>query len=90
MGQVSPKKVYIGFKIGSQIVFDICVNKSYLNLSLYRVKPSDLKDPEKRTIYRKKCVKYYNKHISDFSLETIDDVDYAVLLARQVYEKYFK
>jgi predicted transport protein len=87
----NPRKYYIGFKIAKQNMFDInSISRTKINLALYRVKPSDLKDPEQRTVYRKNCMQYYNKHISDFEIKSTEDIDYAVFLARQVYERYFK
>jgi predicted transport protein len=86
----SPKKIYIGFKIGNSVLCGIHVQKSKLVLWLGRTRPQDLKDPEKKVLYRKKSMEYYNQHISDFYLTEESDVDYAIFLIRQVYEKYFK
>ena len=86
----SPKKIYIGFKIGNKVVCGVHVQKSKIVLWLGKTEPKDLKDPEKRVTYRKKSYEHYNQHISDFYLENEDDIDYAMFLIRQVYEKFFK
>lgn len=86
----SPKKIYIGFKIGNSVLCGIHVQKSKLVLWLGKTKPQDLKDPNNKVIYRKKCMEYYNQHISDFYLKDKSDVDYGIFLVRQVYEKHFK
>jgi len=86
----SPKKIYIGFKIGNSVLCGIHVQKSKLVLWLGRTRPQDLKDPEKKVLYRKKSMEHYNQHISDFYLKEESDVDYGIFLVRQIYEKYFR
>jgi len=86
----SPRKPYIGFKIGNSNVCGIVPYKSKNVLWLGRTQPKDLKDPDKKVVYRKKSYDHYNQHISDFNLTDESDVDYAIFLARQVYEKHFK
>lgn len=82
-----PKKIYIGYKVGAKVLFEVKAFKSKLTLGLYRVKPEDLRDPEKRLVYEKNSFKYYNKHISDFCINNEDDIDYAVMLAKEVFKK---
>lgn len=86
--EVHPVKYYIGFKIDNNNVFGIKVRASKLLLELNRVRPADLKDPEKRTRYRKKSFEYYNKHITQFDINDEDDIDYAMSLVKQVYKKF--
>lgn len=64
--------------------------KSGVLLNLYRVKPKDMNDPEKQVKYVEVSFKYYGKHVSTFQLKTIDDIDYAVMLAKQVFKKFMK
>jgi len=86
----SPRKIYIGYKIGSSVLCGLHIQKSKIILWLGRTRPEDLKDPDKRVTYRKNSFEHYNQHISDFYLTEEADVDYAIFLIRQVYEKYFK
>lgn len=85
----SPRSMYIGFKIGNSVLCGVHVHKSKLQLWLGRTKPSDLKDPEHKTVYREKSFDYYNQHITDFILKELSDVDYAIFLIQQIYKKYF-
>lgn len=87
--EISPQKYYIGFKIGSSVVIACETRKSKIIIELYRVRPKDLKDPEKRTEYRKNSFKYYNKHITNFHLTNLKDVEYAMFLIEQVYNKFY-
>ena len=82
-----PKKIYIGYKIGTKVLFEVKAFKSKLTLGLYRVKPEDLRDPESRVIYQENSYKYYSKYITDFNIMKEDDIDYAVMLAKEVFNK---
>lgn len=86
--EIHPVKYYIGFKIENKVVFNVQIKSSKLLLELYRVKPEDLKDPEKRTRYRKNSFEYYNKHVTQFDIENEDSIDYATSLVKQVYKKF--
>lgn len=86
--EISPTKYYVGFKVENKVVFDASIKKSKLSLGLYRVQPKDLNDPEKKTKYRKNSFQYYNKHITHFDVESEEDIDYAILLVKQVYKKF--
>lgn len=88
--EISPQKYYIGFKIGSSVVVACEPRKSKVIIGLNRVKPKDLKDPEKKSEYRKNSFKYYNKHITNFHLMSPQDIDYAMFLIKQVYGKFYK
>lgn len=88
--EIRPVKYYIGFHIEGKNVVNVKVRTSKLLIELLRVKPEDLKDPEKRTKYRKNSFKYYNKHITQFEIKNEDDIDYAILLVIQVYKKFMQ
>lgn len=85
--EIKPVKYYIGFNIENKNVIAVKIRASKLLLELLRVKPEDLKDPEKQTRYRKNSFKYYNKHITHFDIKNEDDINYAMLLVKQVYRK---
>lgn len=84
----SPQKYYIGYKIGNKNVFGVDIHKSYINLGLTRTEPRELKDPEKKATLRKNCMKFYGQNISDYSIKSVEDINYALFLAKQVLEKY--
>jgi len=86
--EIHPVKYYIGLNIENKNVIAVKVRMSKVVLELLRVKPEDLKDPEKRTRYVKNSFKYYNKHITQFDIENEDDIDYAMLLVKQVYKSF--
>lgn len=82
-----PKKVYIGYKIGNMVLWDIVTSKNALTIELYRVKPEELNDPEKRTRYQPNSFKYFNKHVTQFKIEKDEDIEYAMMLVKQVYSR---
>lgn len=86
--EIHPVKYYIGFNIENKVVFSIQIRMSKLLLGLSRVKPEDLKDPEKRTRYSKNSFKYRGKHITQFYIENEEDIDYAIMLTKQVYKRF--
>lgn len=88
--EVKPVKYYIGFQDNGSIVFEVQSMKSKIRVGLLRVQPKDLRDPENKTIYRKNSFKYYNKHITDLSIDSENDIPYALMLIKQVYEKHFR
>lgn len=82
-------KHYIGYQIGG---YNLCVIKprtASLRIELTRTQPKDLKDTEGRLRYMPNCMRFYNQHISDFDINEIEDVDYAMSLIKQVYKKDF-
>jgi len=88
--EIHPVKHYIGFRLNNKLVISILVRSSKIVLELLRVKPEDLKDPEKRTKYRKNSFEYYNKHITQFDINNEDDIDYAMMLTKQVYKRFIE
>lgn len=86
--EIHPVKYYIGLNIENKNVIAVKVRMTKVAIELLRVRPEDLKDPEKRTKYVKNSFKYYNKHITQFDIENEDDIDYAMLLVKQVYKKF--
>ncbi len=86
--KIKPVKYYIGFNIGNKNLVTVQIRKLKLLLSLLRVKPEDLKDPEKRVRYSENSYKYYNVHISEFDIKDEDDIDYAMSLVKQVYKSF--
>ena len=47
-------------------------------------------DPEKRVRYQEFSMEHYNKHVSLFRVSNIEDIDYAVMLVKQVYKKFIE
>jgi predicted transport protein len=86
--EIHPVKYYIGFNIENKNVVAIKVRTTKLLLELLRVQPKDLKDPEKRTRYKKNSFEYYNKHVTQFDINSEDDIDYAMSLVKQVYRSF--
>jgi predicted transport protein len=84
----SPQKHYIGYKIGRSNIFGVDAHKSYINFSITRTMPSDLKDPLKKAVLRKNSMKFYNQNITDIHIDSVEDIDYAMTLAKQALEKY--
>lgn len=85
--EIQPVKYYIGFKIDNKRIFGVSGHPDYIRLSLYRVEPKDLNDPEKEVWYEKNSFKYYNQHISNIDIKTDKDINYAVMLVKQLLKK---
>lgn len=85
-----PTKSYIGFRIGRQVMVRIDIFKSKLVLGLNRVEPEDLDDPKNKVKYREFSYSYFGKHISDYVINDVKDIDYAIFLTKQVCDKFFK
>jgi len=88
--EIHPVKNYIGFNINSKNVVAIKTQASGLLLELLRVKPEDLKDPEKKVRYVNTSFEHWGKHVSRYNIETEDDIDYAMMLIKQVYKKFIE
>jgi len=83
-----PTKTYIGYKIGSLVLFNITTRSNKIEVQLYRVKPSDLTDQENKLKYIEKSMEHWNKHVSKFFIDSEDDIEYAIFLIKQVYKKF--
>lgn len=88
--ETHPVKLYVGFNINGKNVVAVKPQASKLLLELLRVQPEDLQDPEKRTKYVKRSYEFYHKHVTQFNIENEDDIDYAVMLTKQVYKRFFE
>ena len=88
--EVHPVKYYIGFNLGEKVVFDGKPQASKVLVELYRVEPKDLNDPEKKTRYQKRSYEFYNKHVTEYDVESEEDIDYAIMLIKQVYKKFIE
>jgi predicted transport protein len=84
-----PTKTYIGYKIGNFVIFDLGIQKTKIRVNLYRVRPKDLSDPEKKLTYLKNSMKHWNKHVSYCTIENSEDIDYAMMLIKELYKKFF-
>ncbi len=82
------QKNYVSFKIGWKNVIGIESRKDFVLFTITRTAPNELKDPEKRVTARKDALKNYGQNMSDYRINTPEEVDYAVFLARQVINKY--
>ncbi|NCC71092.1 hypothetical protein EOM09_05925 [bacterium] len=84
-----PTKVYIGYKIDKKVIFDINASKNKLELHFYRMEVKDFKDPEKVVTYVEYSMKNWNKHVCKYSVFSSEDIDYALFLIKQIYNKFY-
>lgn len=82
-------KFYIGFKIKTRLLCAIHIQKSKLRLDIVGVDKEDLKDPEDKVIKIRWEENNWGKQCS-YLIVNKNDVDYAVFLIKQVYEKLYK
>ena len=84
-------KYYVAFKI-SGIRINICDIHSYmskLEIALIRVEKKDLKDPENKLIDVPWKKRGWGKHCK-YIIVSPEDIDYAIFLIKQVYNKFYK
>ncbi len=86
--EAHPKKNHIGFRIGNRNVISVGVGKSRLRIQLQRTKPEDIKDPEKRMRYLENSFKNWNQHVCVVNIDNEDDLNYVMMLVRQVYKRF--
>lgn len=84
----SPKKGYIGYKIGSQIIVAIVPQRNRLVLEFNRTQPQDLDDPKGLVEYIPKSLEHKNRHMSRMFIEDSSVINYAMSLVEQVYKKH--
>lgn len=84
------RKYYIGYKFGRLNVVTIEPRKERLDLVLLRTELKNLKDPEKKATYKKDSYRFFNQHQCVVKIFNSNDIDYAVLLAKQVVESFIK
>lgn len=53
-----------------------------------RLQPKDFEDPEKKVFYKKNSMKYFNQHISSFTVDSEKDVGYLIPLFQQARTKF--
>jgi predicted transport protein len=80
---------YVWYKIWNKVFVSIHIYKSKIDLELLRFEPKDFKDPENKVSYQKNSMEFYNKHVSVYSINNEDDIDYGIMLAKQVLKKFF-
>jgi predicted transport protein len=87
--EVRPVKTYIGFRLGNRNIVHVRPKKTKISIELLRTRPEDLNDPEKKVKYFENSFEYYNQHVSLVDIENSDDINYLMMLIRQIYKKYF-
>lgn len=85
----SPVKLYIWYKIWNKVAVLLYIQKSKIILELLRVQPNDLNDPDNKTQYQENSMKFYNKHVSTYNINNRDDIDYWIMLVKQILKKFF-
>jgi len=83
-----PTKYYAGYKIDQKNLLALNIYKMGPDIVFTRSQPKDFNDPENKVKYVKDSIKHYNQHQSYFHLSTIDDIEYAVFLAKQAYKRF--
>lgn len=83
---VSP---YIWYKIWNKVAVSIKIQKSKIVLELLRVKPSELSDPENKTKEVNGAMRMWNKNVTTYNINNRDDIDYWIMLVKQVLKKFF-
>ncbi len=87
-----PTRSYIGVqKEGDWRNFiGIETHQNGLRIFYTRSQPQDFTDPKKKLFYRENSFKNYNQHMSGLLINSSEDVDYAVSLFEQLFERLTK
>ena len=80
---------YIGYNIWNNNCVILKIRKTKVVLELLRVKPTDINDPENKTSYIKWSMKWLNKDVTTYSINSRDDIDYWIMLVKQILKKFF-
>lgn len=85
------RKNYIAYKIEGLKwnLCDIHIYKSKIDVRLIRVEKKDLKDPENKVVKIPWQANSWGKH-SSYIVKNTSDIDYAMFLVKQIYEKFYK
>lgn len=80
---------YIGYNIWNKNCVILKVQKTKIVLELLRVKPEDINDPENKTTYIEWSMKWWNKDVTTYNINNRDDIDYWIILVKQILKKFF-
>ena len=62
--------------------------QSKLIVDFTRLQPKEFEDPAKKVGYKKNSMKYFNQHISVFTIDSEKDIDYFIPLFQQARTKF--
>lgn len=88
--EVRPVKYYIGFHIEGRNLVQVVPQKTKIQVQLMRTEPKDLRDPEGKVKYMNNSYTWYGQHVSVYDISSEEEIDYAMMLIRQLYKKYFQ
>lgn len=88
----NPTKNYIGVqKTGNwRMIAYINFQSNRLLIDLSRSEPNDYIDPKKKIYYKPNSKINFNQHISTFTVESEEDVDYALNILKQAYKRFIE
>lgn len=84
-----PVKNYIWYKIWNKVAVLLKIQKSKIILELLRVTPNDINDPEKKLKNIDWAKERWNKDVSQYYIFNHDDIDYGIMLVKQIINKFF-
>lgn len=86
----NPTKSYIGVKSPGnwRVIISINPYQSKLVVDFTRLQPKEFEDPKKRLVYKKNSMKYFNQHISVFTIDSEKDIAYFIPLFQQARTKF--
>ncbi|MBI4132564.1 MAG: hypothetical protein HY473_00485 [Candidatus Sungbacteria bacterium] len=89
---VHPTKLYLTFRFPNdwRNFFAVWFRREKLIIELLRSQPIDFRDPEKRVKYRKDSFKNFNQHISQIEVQDEGELEYAIYLIQQLYDRFTK
>ena len=87
-----PTKYYLAVVLSGNWRTIIAINpkQGKLIIDYTRSRPKDFEDPKKRLSYKENSMKYYNQHISSLTVESLEDIEYAMYVFKQAYDRFVK
>ena len=87
-----PTKSYISFQLPNnwKNIFYCHIYAGKVKIDFTRAEPKDFKDPENKVFYNENSIKHYNQHISSVEISNEKELEYAVFLIQQAYDRFVK
>jgi predicted transport protein len=86
--EVNATKKNIGFMKAGKNIVQLVIQQKQIIVQLLRVQPDDILDPDKRMKYVQYSMSDYGKHISEVSVQNESDLEYALILVREIFNKF--
>jgi predicted transport protein len=90
--EIHATKNYISFRYPNdwRNIITVFIQTNKLKIDLLRSKPNQFKDPEGKVSYKEGSIDYWHQHISTINIKNEEELDYAIFIIKQLYERFEK